>query len=391
MNHLAVNCVGGGGQVAVVGGEGETFVESHRQPGRLETLSVQPLRVRLGEAALDVFSPGEMPPGGTEVLGGLLEPVEHVLPAQSQHVVHGVPVLGEPVELRVVELDGRDSHAGVGAGLAAALQSVRLLGEVPQLVVAAVPVPGPVVVNHLALRQLGLQTVGNVEVEKVQGEAGVVLHAQRSAGILQSVVSVQSHHLALAQSALQQQRPLVPSHGLVGPEAEVGGDEDPVGVLRVVLQTTKVDLRHLRLVLLSHALQLEVGGDLHGELHAGSSHVQSTHRPRSEDEALGVPGRVDRLHRHQLLVGGGVVLLLELAQDVVDGEPLVDPLLFSRYHLQVAIREVKVKVLFDSPPDVGQHLLLLLLLQESHAGRGEDVEGSLLVFLTRNVLTREHQ
>ena len=183
----------------------------------------------------------------------------------------------------------------------------------------------------------------------------------------------------------------MPPHGLVGPEAEVGGDEDPVGVLGVVLQTPEVDLGHLGLILLSHSLQLEVGGDLHGELHGGSAHVQSSHRPRSEHEALGVPGGVDRLHRHQLLVGGGVVLLLELAQDVVDGEPLVDPLLFARYHLQVAFREVKVKVLFDSLPDVGQHLLLLLLLQESHTGRGQDVERSLLVFLSRNVLTGKHQ
>ena len=151
VDHLAVHSVGGGAEVAVVGGEGEPLVEGHSQPGTLETLSAQTLRVRLGEAALDVFPPGEMPPGRTEVLGSLLELVEHVLPAQPQHVVHGVPVLGEPVELRVVELNGRNSHAGVGAGLGAALQSVRLLGEVLQLVVAALPVPGPVVVNHLAL------------------------------------------------------------------------------------------------------------------------------------------------------------------------------------------------------------------------------------------------
>ena len=120
MDHLAVHSVGGGGEMAVVGREGETLVKRHSEPGTLETLSAQSLRVRLREAALDVFSPGEMPPGRAEVLGGLLEPVEDVLPAQPQHVIHGVPVLGEPVELRVVELNGRNSHAGVGAGLGAA-------------------------------------------------------------------------------------------------------------------------------------------------------------------------------------------------------------------------------------------------------------------------------
>ena len=39
MDHLAVHCVGGGGEVAVVGGEGETLMERHSEPGTLETLS----------------------------------------------------------------------------------------------------------------------------------------------------------------------------------------------------------------------------------------------------------------------------------------------------------------------------------------------------------------
>ena len=39
VHHLAVHGVGGGGEVAVVGGEGETLMERHSEPGTLETLS----------------------------------------------------------------------------------------------------------------------------------------------------------------------------------------------------------------------------------------------------------------------------------------------------------------------------------------------------------------
>ena len=77
---------------------------------------------------------------------------------------HGVPVLREAVELRVVELYGRGAHAGVGAALGAALEPVGLLGEVLQLSVASLPLPSPVKMNRLAFCQLILDRRINIEI-----------------------------------------------------------------------------------------------------------------------------------------------------------------------------------------------------------------------------------
>ena len=66
----------------------------------------------------------------------------------------------------------------------------------------------------------------------------------------------------------------------------------------------------------------DVFGDLHGELHGGSSHVDGAHGARPV---------------HDLVVLGLVILLgfpvdvIELAEDVVDSQPLVHPLLDLRY------------------------------------------------------------
>ena len=87
VHHLAVHGVGGGGEVAVAGREGEALVQRHRQPHRLEALGGEPLHVRVGEGALQVLGPAQVPPHRAEVLRGLLEPFEHVLTAQTEHIV----------------------------------------------------------------------------------------------------------------------------------------------------------------------------------------------------------------------------------------------------------------------------------------------------------------
>ena len=136
-----------------------------------------------------------MPPGGAEVLRSLLKLVEHVLTPQTQDIIHAVPVLRESVELRVIKLYRRSSHAIVRTGLMTRLEVVLLLGEVLQLRVALLPVSSAIEIHLLTLRQILPQIRVNVEVLQVQGDAGLLLHAQWSAGVLQSLLLLQPLHL----------------------------------------------------------------------------------------------------------------------------------------------------------------------------------------------------
>merc|ERR1719186_984339 len=85
-----------------------------------------------------------------------------------------------------------------------------------------------------------------------------------------------------------------------------------------MLCTPKVDLSNLSLVLFWHALQLQVGSDLHGP-----------HSPGPKNQALTVPGGVKRLHSHQLFILHGMFCMLKLAQHIVDSKPLVDSFLLA--------------------------------------------------------------
>ena len=67
-----------------------------------------------------------------------------------------------------------------------------------------------------------------------------------------------------------------------------------------------------------HVPYRDVFGDLHGELHGCSSHVDGAHGARPV---------------HDLVVLGIVVFpvdVIELAEDVVDSQPLVHPLLYLK-------------------------------------------------------------
>ena len=87
------------------------------------------------------------------------------------------------------------------------------------------------------------------------------------------------------------------------------------------------------------------------------------------------PPLISLERRRALLLQAGAdeVLVLETNRDLLS----LDPSAFLD-HLEVSLGEVEAEVLLDAPPQVGEHGLLLLPLQQAHPGRGQDVQGGLL-------------